>query len=206
MNADPARPDFYFVAGLLCLDLVNTEPAAQGQRVELLASPGDLARWLRAAPPTPGESARRTATRWEAGPHAQQVLREALELRRALRTVAEGLVGGNPVGSRAVADINRVLASQRSYPRLIRQGDRYVVQHHAVEASPLVVLAPVANSAAWLLEHGDASLVRRCEGRGCVLFFYDSTRNRSRRWCSMDACGGRAKALAYYHRARGRAT
>jgi hypothetical protein len=27
--------------------------------------------------------------------------------------------------------------------------------------------------------------------------FYDHARNRSRTWCSMDACGNRAKARAY---------
>ena len=66
--------------------------------------------------------------------------------------------------------------------------------------SAMQLLAPVARSAAWLLEHGDPTLVRRCGGSGCVLLFYDTTKNHSRRWCSMEGCGSRAKAGAYYRR------
>jgi len=62
--------------------------------------------------------------------------------------------------------------------------------------------APIAESAAWLLEHGDRALIRRCENPRCIRFFYDTTKNRRRRWCSMDACGSRAKAAAYYERVK----
>jgi predicted RNA-binding Zn ribbon-like protein len=69
-----------------------------------------------------------------------------------------------------------------------------------LDPSPAAVLAPIAESAAWLLEHGDRTLIRRCENGACVRFFYDTTKNRRRRWCSMDGCGSRAKAAAYYRR------
>ncbi|MEK8104393.1 CGNR zinc finger domain-containing protein [Micromonospora sp. M12] len=36
----------------------------------------------------------------------------------------------------------------------------------------------------------------------CVLHFYDTSRNGTRRWCSMDGCGGRAKAARHYQRHR----
>ncbi|MFL5310303.1 MAG: CGNR zinc finger domain-containing protein [Myxococcales bacterium] len=61
---------------------------------------------------------------------------------------------------------------------------------------------PVAESAAWLLEHGDPSLVRRCENDRCVLVFYDTTKNRRRRQCTMETCGSRAKSAADYRRKR----
>jgi predicted RNA-binding Zn ribbon-like protein len=64
------------------------------------------------------------------------------------------------------------------------------------------LLVPVAESAAWLLTRGEPGLVRRCDGEHCVLHFYDATKNRTRRWCSMDGCGSRAKAAAYYRRRR----
>jgi predicted RNA-binding Zn ribbon-like protein len=102
-----------------------------------------------------------------------------------------------------VEEVNRVLASRPSYPRLVRAGKGCVSRLEPVSTSPLHLLVPVAESAAWLLEHGDGSLVRRCEGTGCVLLFYDTTRNKSRRWCSMEGCGSRAKAAAYYRRSRG---
>ena len=36
----------------------------------------------------------------------------------------------------------------------------------------------------------------------CVLYFYDTSRNGTRRWCSMQGCGGRAKASRHYARTR----
>ena len=37
----------------------------------------------------------------------------------------------------------------------------------------------------------------------CRWVFYDSSRNRTGRWCSMQACGGREKAKAYRRRTAG---
>jgi predicted RNA-binding Zn ribbon-like protein len=44
--------------------------------------------------------------------------------------------------------------------------------------------------------------VRECADSGCPVLFLDTSRNGSRRWCSMERCGARAKASAYYRRHR----
>ena len=44
--------------------------------------------------------------------------------------------------------------------------------------------------------------VRECADRRCPVVYLDTSRNRSRRWCSMEICGARAKASAYYRRHR----
>jgi predicted RNA-binding Zn ribbon-like protein len=53
-----------------------------------------------------------------------------------------------------------------------------------------------------LLCYADPSLVKKCENAACVLFFYDTTKNHSRRWCSMRVCGNRMKVAAHYQRLR----
>jgi predicted RNA-binding Zn ribbon-like protein len=63
-------------------------------------------------------------------------------------------------------------------------------------------LAPVAESVAELLSHGDFDLVRHCEGGRCVLWFYDRTKAHRRRWCSPQSCGNRSKVAAFRARAR----
>jgi hypothetical protein len=42
--------------------------------------------------------------------------------------------------------------------------------------------------------------IRRCAHPACVLWFHDTSRNGTRRWCSMEACGNRSKAGRYYRR------
>jgi predicted RNA-binding Zn ribbon-like protein len=193
--------DFRLVGNLLWLDFVNTEPVMDGKRVDLVRGFGDLVAWLQATSSLPADVARQAA-RSEGKAEGQAVLRGALALRAALREGAERLAEGKAMGDRTVAAINRVLASCPAYRELIREGRRWVSRERPVSPASEHLLVPIAESAAWLLEHGDPSLVRRCEGSSCVLLFYDTTRNRSRRWCSMEGCGSRAKAAAYYRRTR----
>ena len=61
-------------------------------------------------------------------------------------------------------------------------------------------LVLIAVAAADLLCHGDLSLVKKCDNPRCILYFYDTTKNHARRWCSMAGCGNRMKAAAHYRR------
>jgi predicted RNA-binding Zn ribbon-like protein len=63
---------------------------------------------------------------------------------------------------------------------------------------------PVARSAAELATSGQLHRIKECpfhEG-GCGWLFLDGTKNAIRRWCSMQDCGGRAKARRQYARRR----
>ncbi|MEU3303554.1 CGNR zinc finger domain-containing protein [Streptomyces sp. NPDC006678] len=44
--------------------------------------------------------------------------------------------------------------------------------------------------------------IRACAHTACVLRFFDTSRNGTRRWCSMAVCGNRAKASRHYARTR----
>lgn len=198
---------FLVVGGLLCLDLVNTEPVIDGARVDLLPGFPHLVRWLHAAGALTDAGARRALSRWDGTAAGEAAWREAITLRAALRAGAERIVAGRDPGPGMARAVNRVLALAPACARLVRERGRWVTRSEPVTESPVRLLGPVAESAAWLLEHGDPSLLRRCAGERCVLLFYDGTKNRSRRWCSMDGCGSRAKAAAYYRRKqRGRGT
>ena len=71
----------------------------------------------------------------------------------------------------------------------------------------LAFLRPVALDAAELLEHEVSSgRVGVCEEREvgrCAWLFLDTSRNHSRRYCSMKDCGNRAKQRRHYRRNRG---
>lgn len=44
--------------------------------------------------------------------------------------------------------------------------------------------------------------IHKCASETCVLHFHDTSRNGTRRWCSMAVCGNRAKASRHYARTR----
>jgi predicted RNA-binding Zn ribbon-like protein len=63
-------------------------------------------------------------------------------------------------------------------------------------------LWPVAHAALELMTDGPLERLKNC-GR-CRWLFLDTTKNRSRRWCSMDACGTHVKIERYVARRRER--
>jgi predicted RNA-binding Zn ribbon-like protein len=50
-----------------------------------------------------------------------------------------------------------------------------------------------------LLVEGDLARVKACPGpaNDCGWLFYDTSKNASRRWCSMEGCGSVAKMRHY---------
>ncbi len=51
-----------------------------------------------------------------------------------------------------------------------------------------------------LQSHGAWPRLKACTDEECQWAFYDTTRNHSRTWCSMDVCGNREKTRRYRER------
>lgn len=65
---------------------------------------------------------------------------------------------------------------------------------------PLTGDGPVTRiAAAWALTvaSGDWPRLKQCPDHECGWVFWDATRSRTRRWCTMRVCGNRAKVRAY---------
>lgn len=63
---------------------------------------------------------------------------------------------------------------------------------------------PVVHAAVSLLTTGALDRIKECEG--CSFIFNDESKNRSRRWCSMQDCGTAEKIRRYVAARRTRAT
>ena len=66
--------------------------------------------------------------------------------------------------------------------------------------APASLLAPILWSAADIIAGPDSFRLRECANDQCLWLFLDDSKNRTRRWCSMQACGNRAKAHRHYQR------
>lgn len=64
------------------------------------------------------------------------------------------------------------------------------------------VLWAVARSAAELLVAPELDRLRICRNYDCRWMFLDMSKNRSRRWCSMDSCGNVVKQRRHQHKIR----
>jgi predicted RNA-binding Zn ribbon-like protein len=62
------------------------------------------------------------------------------------------------------------------------------------------ILYRIVKSAADLLVSTQLQRLSICANPECGWLFLDFSRNHSRRWCSMESCGNRAKARRFYQR------
>ena len=65
----------------------------------------------------------------------------------------------------------------------------------AVIARMLAIMVRAQADGTW-------ARMKACPADDCMAAFYDRSRNRSRTWCDMAACGNRAKARNYRARQR----
>jgi len=191
---------FLFLGNRVCLDFINTEIVASGQRTSLIQSFEDLSMWLIQAGVATQEEIKESTVSWNTDQKAGLV-REALALRDNLRRMAEQVTAHKEVSDAVIAAINASLRQRQGYQVLSRVATGYaVIPHYNESASGL--LTPIAASAADLLAQSDLKHLHKCENPQCILYFYDTSKNHVRRWCSMGACGNRSKAAAHYRKTR----
>jgi predicted RNA-binding Zn ribbon-like protein len=130
------------------------------------------------------------------------VLRQALELRGAVRRIAGALAEGTAIEPGYVEPINALLRITEGHDELMRAGGGWRLGFVRREQRLEWLLAGVARSAAELVAEGPGAPVRKCGNPECVLYFYDTSRTGRRRWCSMAACGNRSKVAAFANRKR----
>jgi predicted RNA-binding Zn ribbon-like protein len=193
---------FYFIGNALWLDFVNTEIIQDGVRVDLLESVEDLLSWAISAEVLTRADADGLANRWAQPSRARQALAQAKEFRAALRNMAERLNENRNPPSAIIDTLNDVLRHWTGFPELVRVKGRIEERVVRQFTDSIHLMVPIAETAADLLTSGDLNLVRKCENPACILFFYDTTKNHARRWCSMGACGNREKVATYYRRTR----
>ncbi len=85
---------------------------------------------------------------------------------------------------------------------LCRREGHYLWALDDARASVEILLAGVLWSAADLLASPRLDRVRLCANERCGWVFLDDSKSANRRWCSMSACGNRAKAHRHYQRSR----
>ncbi|MDQ3748968.1 MAG: CGNR zinc finger domain-containing protein [Acidobacteriota bacterium] len=119
-----------------------------------------------------------------------------------MREMFMSLARGKAVSKTAIAAINREIQNQSGAIEVRQTENGFEKLFRADFREPRQLLAPIAESAADLLCYGNSAYLKKCESSDCVLYFYDTTKNHSRRWCSMAGSGNRAKAAAFYRRQR----
>lgn len=162
----------------------------------------DLVEWLAAVRVLEVARAEEAIRRWGHTPDGQRVFERALTFRAVLREMAKQIVAGKPISPATIEEINQLLRYRIRYSELVAGEEGFTTRSHLEFDQAVHLLTPVAEAASNLLCHADFSLIKKCENPECILYFYDTSKNHARRWCSMSLCGNRMKVAAYYRRRR----
>ncbi len=200
----PQEFQFDLSGGHLALDFANTVSRrdAPEKTAEHLTSYSDLISFARQSnliTPQEAEALERKAQAQSRG--ATQVLRNAISLRETLFRTFIALADGKPCSPGDLAFLEEAATDALRHRHIVRANGGY--EWRCDEDSKLErILWPIAMSAAELLTSANLAKVRECEAGDCYWLFLDNSRNHSRRWCTMSACGNREKARRHYQRQR----
>jgi predicted RNA-binding Zn ribbon-like protein len=132
-------------------------------------------------------------------PVSPMAVQRAAAVREALRWLLRSNAG-EPVDPDAVATLEAAVHWSRLTVVFDDRGRiRVEPGRPGVAGAVGRLLAIVADAMA----DGTWSRLKACGASDCRWAFYDHTRNRSGRWCSMAVCGNRAKVRAYRTRQEG---
>jgi predicted RNA-binding Zn ribbon-like protein len=128
---------------------------------------------------------------------AEALLFKARRLGSALRKVFAAMLRKQRIAGEWIEPINEILRVTEGHDELVGQTGVWKIEFVAREGGLDWLLAAVARSGAEIIAEGARERLRLCANPHCGLFFYDNSRTRRRRWCSMAVCGNRSKVAAF---------
>lgn len=190
------------LGGRLCLDFANTADwHASDHPVEFLTSYSELVLWSKhAGILTEKQAERLPKDASHCSKDASAVLKRAIALREAIYRILSTISHGNMPQKDDLATFNTELSKAMARSQIIVEADEFGWNWTGSEDEIDQMLWPVVHDAARLLTSKERYRVRKCMDDRCGWLFLDTSRNRSRRWCSMKDCGNRAKARRHYKR------
>ena len=197
----------FFIADSPGLDFLNSVATPIEAPIDWIDDGEGLLRWLGQSGLVPAEVL--AAMRERAMPG--ELDRLAAQA-RSLREWFRGFVRerkGRPLSAADLSELeplNLLLARDEGFGKIAAHqqdgASSLVFERSRRWNSPESLLLPIGEILAKLVCEEDFSHVKACEGHACTLLFADHTRGHARRWCSMSACGNRAKQAAHRNRVR----
>lgn len=187
----------------LCLDFTNTSDEHPSKLdAEFLNDYSRLVEWAVFAGAISHEQGDTLLAAAESHPaKAEAVMQQAITVRDTIYRVLSAAAAHRLPAADDMQAFNQMLAKAMTHLRLHAVDDQFAWGYVQDAADLEAMLWPVLWSASELLTSRDLRYLRECASDDCTWLFLDTSKNHSRRWCSMTQCGNRAKARSHYQRA-----
>jgi predicted RNA-binding Zn ribbon-like protein len=178
----------------LCLDFVNTghkffhtfqDLIIWSQYVEILTD-RDAQKLLQKAAKFPIE--------------AEKILKQTIELQETLSRILTSVAQETVPSDNDLTIFNKYLSKAMAHSCIVTTEAGFSWDSGEDTETLDGILNPVIRSTADLLVSDTLKKLKMCANPSCRWFFWDGSRNQSRRWCDMKVCGNRAKARRFYQR------
>lgn len=191
--------------GHLALDFVNTVDWRLGpQPHDLLSDYEVLAHWGHRLGVVSGDELARIVADAPGHPRkSRDALARAVDLRELLYRVFAATAEAKTPGRRDLQALNEAFADAVAHATFGPGEARFGWSWAGTDHWRRIAWA-VAAAAVDLLRAGDLARIKQCRDEGCGWLFVDTSKNASRRWCSMQGCGTRAKMRRQYRRKKAR--
>lgn len=189
----------------LCLDFANTVGwHASDHPEESLHQYSDLVGWAAQVGLLADSQSQRLLDEAKQSPQdADAALQRGIRLREAIYRIFSAQAHALSPANGDLDLLNQELRQALSQVQIVPVRDGFEWNWNGASQSVEQILWPVVRSAADLLTSSGLDRVGECaDDHGCGWLFFDTSKNRSRRWCSMGSCGNRAKAQRHYQKSR----
>jgi predicted RNA-binding Zn ribbon-like protein len=196
----------FFLADAPGLDFLNSVATPVDVPVDWIDDGEGLLSWLRQSQLVPAPVLANMRERAMPG-ELDRLADQARSLREWFRAFVRAHQG-RPLAAADLQELeplNLLLARDEGFGKITADAEGVVAlrfERARRWTSPESLLLPIGEILAKLVCEEDFSYVKACEGPTCTLLFADHTRGHMRRWCSMAACGNRAKQAAHRNRTK----
>jgi predicted RNA-binding Zn ribbon-like protein len=190
-------------SGKLCLDFANTlDWHASEHPIEKLVTYEDFVAWSNRIGLLSDRTAQQIRNIAAQRPkQAAAVLERAHTLREAIYAIFVAVSHGETPEQADLDTVNAATAEMLSQSKLVHGDHGFEWDWNGAEDSLDQMLWWIARSATDIMTSDDLQRVGQCaDDRGCGWLFFDTSKNRTRRWCDMRGCGNRAKARRHYEK------
>jgi predicted RNA-binding Zn ribbon-like protein len=207
-------PPAIFIGGSPGIDFLNSVAIPVDEVVEWIGNGKGLLAWLKQAELVTADDLKIIESNFSAS-ELDRIAKRARELREWFRGFVKSHMGQplSPKALNQLEPLNELLGLGQWFwmiaPKSAADEDEDGPSPLSFRLRPQrrwrtaeSVLAPIAEEMAKTVCYVDFQYLKGCEGKTCVLLFYDETRRRARRWCSMAVCGNRAKQESFRSRSQ----
>jgi predicted RNA-binding Zn ribbon-like protein len=177
------------------MDFANTQYTPSGDTVELFKSYEDIQDWFLKAGLLNEFSISKTQKK-------ESHYKELIQYRDLIKKNCFAYVESKHPLNTLIEQTNQIILDNHIHPQIIFKEEHCVVEFTTQKKEYNELLGIIAIEVMNLLNSKNAQYIKKCNNHTCSLLFVDTSKNHSRRWCSMETCGNRSKVSNFSKRSK----